>query len=130
MNEETTIYQQGSIKITNLRAIFAEKTYSISNITAVETKTIEPNKNLEFVLLFAGLSMFVCGVTDPSKNIQWLIFGVLALVIFYFMYRASRSTYAVNITTASGEVKAYTSQDQAAIQTIVQALNTAIVQKG
>lgn len=36
MPDEITIYESGSIKITNLRAMFGEKTFAMSNITLSE----------------------------------------------------------------------------------------------
>lgn len=130
MSEEVTIYEQNGIKITNLRAVFGEKTYSVANITSVEAKTIQPSTGLAFTIFVIGLLLFFAGVADLKENLGLIIWALGCFVIFFFMNRSAKPTYSVSLTTASGEVKAYESPDQQIIKTIVQSLNTAIIQKG
>jgi hypothetical protein len=130
MTEEITILESGKIKITNLRAVFAEKTYSVSNITSVETKQINPSGCLPFGLVVASIIFFMLGVTDLKENWQFILFALLSFGLFIVLYRGSKPSWAVSLTTASGEVKAYESPKQDEIKKIVDALNNAIVQKG
>jgi len=130
MIEEITIYEKGTIKITNLRAIFAGKTYSVSNITSVESVKIEPGHGLEFICLLAGMAFAVIGAVDLKNNMQFFIYAAIAFALFYFIKRSSSPTWSVNLTTAAGEVKALTSPDQQEIAKIVESLNSAIIQKG
>jgi hypothetical protein len=65
-----------------------------------------------------------------SPNIIGLIIGIGLLVVGIIAMSAARDSYTVKISTASGEIKAFTSEDAAFTQQIVEALNTAIVQKG
>jgi hypothetical protein len=130
MSEETTIYEKDNIKITNLRAVFAEKTYSVSNITSVETKKINPSGCLPAGLICFGLVLFVYGASDLKQNIGSIVFGLLLFGLVFIIVKTTKPSYAVSLTTAAGEVKAYSSLDQATIKQIVEALNTAIIQKG
>jgi uncharacterized membrane protein YiaA len=130
MSEETTIYEQHSIKITNLRAVFGEKTYSVANITSVEAKTIAPSMGLAFIIFVVGIVLFLVGVANFKENLSYIIWSIGCFVLFYFMNRSAKPTYTVSLTTASGEVKATESGDQQTIKQIVEALNTAIIQKG
>ena len=130
MSEETTIYESEGIKVTNLRAVFAEKTYSVANITSVETKEIAPSGCLPIGLVIFGIFSIIGGISSFQDNWAWLIWGAIAIGLFVAVNKNSRSSWAVNLTTASGEVKAYTSQDQETIKKIVDALNDAIVKKG
>lgn len=139
MSEETTIYDKNGIKITNLRAVFGEKTYSVANITSVEAKTIPPSTGCAFTILVGGIIAIIIGISKAFPNTQSfgahpdysiLILGILAIVSFVIMNRSAKNAYAVSLTTASGEVRAYESNDQQTIKTIVESLNTAIIQKG
>ena len=130
MSEETTIYDKNNIKITNLRAVFGGKTYSVSNITSVESKRIEPSGCLPIGLSISGSLFILVGVYNIKYEPGILMLGVLAFVLLFFSNRASKPTWSVTLTTAAGEVKACTSPDQQTIKQIVEAINNAIVQKG
>lgn len=130
MTEETIIFQNGDIKITNLRAVFGEKTYSVSNITSVEAAKINPSSCLPMSVFLLGIFLILIGIVDIKQNFSYILFGALAFVIFYFLNKVSSPSWAVSITTAAGEIKAYKSTDQESIKKIVDALNNAIIQKG
>lgn len=128
---ETPIYEKADIKITNLRAVFGAKTYSISNITSVEAQRIDPSGCAPAFFILGGILLTAVGAMaamDGSYGI--LIFGLCLLIPGYFISRQQKPSYAVSLTTASGEVKAYTSENQETIQEIVNALNEAIIRKG
>lgn len=126
MTTEISIYEKGNITITNQRAIFSGKTYAVSNITSVEAKTIQPSSCLEAAAFTLGGSMLIFALLNLSKNWQMLIVAAVIIAAAVAMHRSSKPHYAVSLTTASGEVQAYTSFDQQHIQQIIQALNTAI----
>ena len=128
--EEITIYEQGNIKITNLRAVFEGKTFSVSNITSVEAKRVDPSSCLPVGILIAGFIFIALFFNDMRENIAMLIAGIVFVGLFIVIQKASKPTWVVSITTSSGEEKAYTSPEQETIQKIVESLNNAIVQKG
>lgn len=128
---ETVIYEKNNVKITNLRAVFSEKTYPISNITSVGSKRIEDGSCLPFSLFIIGVLLLMVGVLKVLDGIySYLLYSALFLGLGFFLHRSRRPTFAVGITTASGEIKALTSPDEMVIKEIVEALNNAIVQKG
>ena len=134
MKEETTLFEKDNIKITNLRAVFGEKTYAVSNITAVEKETNARSALPPLIAVAGGITLlFVVGGAlssgDPL-NFTALFIGIALLVIGILVVRSERDSYTVKISTASGEIKAFVSSDTAFIKQIVDALNTAIVQKG
>lgn len=138
MKEEIPIYSQGEIKVTNLRAVFGEKTYAISNISAVETETVAPS-SFGGALLAIGILMVIFAIPSflPSQNalqsgpkVTLLLLGLLLLVAGFLSMRAAKSSYTVKISTSSGEVKAYTSDNKELIKNIVESVNQAIIQKG
>lgn len=127
---ELPIYEKGDIKITNLRAVFGAKTYSISNITSVERKRIEPNGCLSFGLVVFGVGLILVAFINLKQNWQNIIFGGILVAAGFAMSKAQKASYAVALTTASGEIKAYTSDHEESIKEIIVALNNAIIQKG
>lgn len=132
MSKESTIYETGDIKITNLRAVFGNKTYSVSNITSVEKKVIAASGCGPLLLIGLGIAFVVSGATR-TYNDSWPITVVIGIIIFSLGAKAARSekpTYSVSLTTAGGEVKAFESTDEAVILSVVGALNDAITKKG
>lgn len=128
---ETTIYEKNDIKITNLRAVFGSKTYAISNITSVETKRIDANGCMPAGLMTIGVLLVFYGIPrlfDAEFNM--VIFGAIAFGLGFLIHRSNKPSYAVSLTTASGEIKAYTSESSESISEIIEALNNAIIQKG
>lgn len=129
---EVPIYEKADVKITNLRAVFGAKTYAIANITSVEGQTIESNGCLLASVILMGIFFTLVGIPFilDKQSFGMFIFGVFMFALAYLIKKSQRPSYAVNLTTASGEIKAYTSFNQQSIQEIVNALNDAIIQKG
>lgn len=129
---EVSIYEKADIKITNLRAVFGPKTYSISNITSVEGQRIEPSGCLLFFFIITGILFSAIGLPNIIDNqfYGFCVIGILMFGLAFIVFKSSKPTFAVNLTTASGEIKAYTSDNQESILEIVNALNDAIIQKG
>lgn len=138
MAEETVIYQQDKIKITNLRAVFGDKTYSISNVSAVELETMPASTGTGAIMASVGVLMVIYAIVSfiPSQNAlrapnpTLLIIGLLLAAVGIFLLRAAKPSYTVKISTSSGEVKALSSENKELISNIVEAINTAIIQKG
>lgn len=125
---EETIFKEGSVKITNLRAIIGSKTYAMSNITSVSLSGIEPSNGGAFAsLLFGGLA----GLASVAAQNWWLCAFFLLIAAFggVVIYQ-SAPTYAVIIASASGETNALASKEEHRIRCIVEAINTAIVRRG
>lgn len=131
-NTETTLYNHAEVQITSLRAVFGAKTYAISNITSVEGQKIEPSGcfPISLAILGGALTLFGALAAFADGGFGMLMFGLLLLIPGVAIYRSAKPSFAVNITTSAGEVKAYTSNDWETIRQIVEALNNAIVQKG
>ena len=140
--EETTIFENGDIKVTNLRAVFGAKTYSVSNISAVEEDTKAPSNLFPAILCFIGIILLLYFIVSlfnmPSYSattntgIKWmnLLWAIVLLAVGTLMIRSAKTSYIVKISTSSGEVKAFETKDGALIGQIIESLNTAIIQKG
>lgn len=136
MTEETIIHQDPHIKITNLRAIIAEKTYSVANITAVEAIEQPPSGAAPGCLMLIGVIALLMSLPTLFNNRAWdnnytaIIVGVIFTLAGSILFRNAKPIYILQISTASGEVKALTSQDKNHIHAIAAALNQAIIQRG
>lgn len=127
--EEKTIYEQGNIKISNLRAVFGEKTYAMSNITSVSKSSDTPNGCFVIGLILGGLLAGVFGLSD-GLDWTWIISGVVLFGAGIALARSTRANHTLQIGSSSGEIKALTSQDETLIKELVDAVNKAIIQKG
>jgi membrane-bound ClpP family serine protease len=130
MSEEKVIYEKGNIKITNMRAIFGDKTYAVSNITSVTKK----EKTTPFSFLPVGIIVFGIAFITISffnnLNGALMILGVFMVIGGYFVAMLLRTEYFIQLGSAAGDTEAYTSKDIAEIEKIVQAINQAMIQQG
>ena len=131
MTEEKVIYEQGDIRITNLRAIFGNKTYAISNITSV-TKKEKTNLSafLPVAIIVVGIAFISFAFFNQIINWTAIWFGVLMVVGGYFVAMLLKTEYFVQIGSASGEEQAYKSKSIVKVTDIVRAINQAIIEQG
>ncbi len=125
-SEEQIIYEEGSVKITNLRAIFNSETYSISQISSVRYFQKAPSCASWIILAIGIFTIFL----SFSGNISFLIIGLIAAGIGGVFIWTSKTTHIIQIKNSSGEVNAYNSKNEEEIRDIVSAMNQAIVLKG
>ena len=130
MPEEKVIYEQGNIRITNLRAIFGDKTYAISNITSV-TKKEKTNLSafLPVAIIVVGIAFISFAFFVDAINWAAISFGVFMVVGGYFVAMLLKIEYFVQIGSASGEEQAYESKSIAKVTDIVRAINQAMIQQ-
>ena len=128
MAEEITIYEKNDIKITNLRAVFGSKTYAINSITSVEAKSENKTGCAPAGLFIGGLFIAVFGYAGDGNGL--LVFGLILAFMGLGVLLTAKATYIVQIASASGEIKAFTSKNKTDIDPIVTALNDAIIKKG
>jgi hypothetical protein len=128
MSTERTYFQQGDVTVTSARFIVASQTFAMRNITSIQTVETEPDGRHPGYLMMFGFVIAVIGFANSSISA-----GILGLVIAaaggYWAWQQT-STFSVVLTTAAGEVSAYTSQNRKFIATIVEALNLSIVERG
>jgi hypothetical protein len=141
MSEEITIYEHENIKVTNLRAVFGETTYAISNITAVKKNEVPAPIGCATLAVAGGALVLLYQVGQFFQNSKysataggfsgtWFLLALILLGLGIYTIRTEKPSYNVHISTASGEIKAFTSKDKGQIETIVNALNDAIIKKG
>jgi Family of unknown function (DUF6232) len=128
MTTEKTYSQQGDITVTSARFIVGSQTFAMRNITSVQIVENKPNNPYPGYLMIIGCVTALIGFSNSSISA-----GILGLVIaaagVYWAWHQT-STFSVVLTTAAGEVSAYTSQNRKFIATIVEALNLSIAERG
>ncbi|PTS96863.1 hypothetical protein DBR11_18390 [Pedobacter sp. HMWF019] len=119
---EVTFYQDMRVTVTQSRYVTNSKTYAMRNISSVHIFEIIKSKALPVIMIIAGFFMLF---SESS-----MILGILILVFGVAILFCIKNEFAVRISTNSGEVNSMVSKDKAYIQTIVNALNDAIVHRG
>lgn len=120
---EQTFLNEGGITVTNTRFIAGGQTYAMSGITSVKTLKHTPSKKGPIVLIILGL--LGLAAPDEAKIIGFLLLagGIAWLVL-------NKPKFSVMLSSASGEVEAYTSKDEKFISNVVNAINEAIIARG
>jgi hypothetical protein len=129
-SRETTILQEGLVKVTNLRTLIGTQTYSISEITSVNL-TKQARSYRPFWLVIAGILLILWANLDETRQfVEFFGIGLLLVVIGSTLFIRAKPTYAVQIGSPTGELSILSSSNISFIQEIVKAINNAIAQRG
>lgn len=119
--QETEILCQPLVTITTARAIFANTTYAVANITSVRSITVP--KPLAFVIL----GVLILGI---CLLMSWTLAGILIALACAIVYAVVPARHIVVLATAGSEHQAWTSRKPEDAAAIVAALNQAIISRG
>lgn len=127
MNEsnETTLFDEGGVKITSSKAIIGTLTYPLSDIKFVSRQKKEPGTAPYWWALLGGLLSLI-GFLDINKFRFILILGFIILSAAGYVIRTARTTYVVRIGSPDGETNIFESRDREYIKSIVDAMNQAL----
>ncbi len=127
---ETTILQQGLVKITSLRMVIGTTTYPMSDITSVNlTKRAKSRKPFWFVI--AGSFLIAWSLIDQTGQFfEFFNIGMALVIVGMALIMAAKPTYAVQIGSAGGNRSILRSADLTFIQRIVDAIHRAIACRG
>jgi len=131
--EEYVILDEAAISVTSARLIASGQTYAMSGITSVKQGVTYPPKLWPILMILVGfiLMLAVLNSHDPNAPMAaGMGSSIFLLVVGFLWLRSKRPVYAVVLTSASGETKAYTSTDQSFVDRIIKAINDAIVHRG
>lgn len=117
---ETTYFESGEVKVTNARFISGAHTFAMNNVTSVKPFTEQPKRFWPIVMLLVGL-----GVATNSIGIGLAIVAAGAIVLYI-----QKTKYFVLLATSGGETKALMTHDRAYLNSVMNALNEAIVHRG
>ena len=125
---EKTILKVGTVKITNLRAIFGTKSYDLSNITSASLEEQEPNL---FLPVFFAIILAVCSalvaISDLGEYSQCLQVGLYAGIAgILFLLISRKAKYRVLIRNPLSELVVLETDNRDYAEKIVTAVNSAI----
>lgn len=122
--EERIFFEQGSVKVTNARFIVDTRTYAMNGVTSVKSSVTPPTRGLPIALIIIGALMLLAG----GMGVKLL--GVALIGGGIWVWSQQKSTHAVFLSSASGEVQALANTDDQYINGVVQALNEALIHRG
>jgi len=116
------------VRITNTRAIFGQKTYSMNNITSVSKGYKSPNRTVGALCFLIGgfLSSVLFALEETGTGLFFAFIAIVGIILFVIQ----KGTHTVRLGSASGEATALESKDDTYIQDIVNAVNEAIIKRG
>lgn len=128
---ERVIFEDPTVRVTTVRAVFlGAQTYAMSNVTSVSA-FVEPRPPVLIVLavcfVVMGGSCISMNIADSAQVGRWELALALVLVV---IYAAKKPRHWVRIATAGAEQNAIWSHDPRWTQTVVAAINEAIVARG
>lgn len=121
--EEKIFFNKGNISVSNSRFIVSGQTYAMSNVTSVKSGEIKGSQAGTIVLIVIALAFFAGGAFMKFLGCALFIFAL-------YLATKVKNTYTVILNTSAGENKALSSQDKGYVESIIRALNDAIVSRG
>ena len=124
--KETTILQEGPIKITNQRTVIGTLTYSMSDIRSISvTKRAKSYKPLWLVIVGILLIRWV-QIEESGQFLEFFNIGIVLILVGIALVMIAKPTYAVKIGRVSGDDSILRSTNRTFIQRIADAMNNAI----
>ena len=126
---ETTILQEGPVKITNLRMLIGTETYKLSNITLAKFATQRKSKR-PFLFLIVGVLLVLWSVFEETGSFsEFYNIGMTLIIASVVFFLLSKPVYTVQIEGASGERNILNFTDLSFVKRIVDAVNSVVVRK-
>jgi hypothetical protein len=126
---ETTILQEGPVKVTNLRTVIRTINYPISQIKSVNATSRARNMK-PLLLTIPGILFIAWSIIEQTAQfMEFFNFGIVLIVVSIALVLVAKPTYAVQIGSSSGNSSILRSTDQSFIQRIVDAMNKAMARR-
>ena len=126
---ETTILQEGPVKITNLRMLIGTETYKLSNITSAKFATQRKSKR-PFLFVIVGVLLVLWSVFEETGYFsEFYNIGMTLIIASVVFFLLSKPVYTVQIEGASGERNILNFTDLSFVKRIVDAVNSVVVRK-
>lgn len=119
MAEEKVFFDENGIKVTSARFICGGKTHSMAGVTSVEARVIPCNRKPPIILAVLGIII---------AFFHWFGFVLIAAGAAWLFLQ--KKDFVVYLSSASGGSDAYINKNESFIDSIVSAVNDAIVHRG
>jgi len=126
---EENIYSDNNVSITTARIIVSGTTYALRNITSVKLTATKHKPVIAVALIVVGVIFVWVGLFADSVSlaIQLLIVAGLFLTGGIVWVSRVKPTFYVTIASSSGEIRVLSSPKRPYIETIIGAINEAII---
>lgn len=125
---EMVYLQNRDVTITDTRAVMGGKTYAMANVTSVAMVKIAPDNSGGCVWGGIGVAVLVVGIA--AQSFYPILIGALIVGAAWLIASQKKPKFLVRITAASSESNALWAHDPVYIQTVVDAVNQAIINRG
>jgi hypothetical protein len=122
--DERVFFDQGPVKVTSARFIVDNRTYAMHGVTSVKSSVTPPPRGGPLLIILIGVAMLFA----PAMELK--LIGLLVAGVAVWILTQQKNTYAVFLSSASGEVQALSNSDEHYIGGVVHALNEALVHRG
>jgi len=122
--EEKIFFDQAGVQVTNARFIVQGQTYAMSGVTSVKSSITPPKYGGFVAAILIGLIMLIA-LEGAAKILGLVVAGVAG-----WLMTQQKSTHAVFLSSASGEVQALADTNEDYIRGVLGALNDALVFRG
>jgi hypothetical protein len=118
--DETTFFENDGVRVTNTRFIVDGQTFAMNNITSVKPLEEKPKRIWPALLIIIGILAALNGSTK-------MLFVALVGAAWWAL---QKTAYHVMLHTSGGETSALKTYQKEYLQSVVTALNNAIVHRG
>jgi hypothetical protein len=138
-DSEMVFLNEGGILVTKTRFVSGSQTFPMASIASVRGVETSPNLIAHWILiLFGGFIAFIgigCLVDSSEELPLWggwiiILIGTCCVAVGVVALRRQKPNFVVMLTTAGGELSAYSSPDADFMVRVINALNEAIIARG
>lgn len=119
--DERTFFEYEDVKVTNARFVNGGQTFAMNNVTSVKPFEKKPSRVGGIVVLGIGLIVMT--------NSSFMAGLLVALAAAYYLYQ-QKTIYHILLSTSAGETTALVTYQRAYLNSVIAALNDAIVHRG
>lgn len=120
--DEKKFFDHSGIIVTSARFVAPKQTFAMSGITSVKTERSNPAKIFAVAFILLGGIALAAGTLNIWKVAVPFVIGIGLLFI--------KPSYHVIVGGASGDTKAFNSKDRSFVDSVVNAVDQAIVARG
>ena len=127
---EDIIYSDNNVSISTSRIVIGATTYALRNITSVKMSFTPAKSGCAIALIVLGAIVLLAslgGGNGAGSAVMGLLVGAVIAGGGVLWMRSNKTEYNVMIASSSGEAKALSSTNKSQIETIVGAINDAII---
>jgi len=123
--KETTILQEGNVKITDQRLLIGTETYGIANIRSVQLTRQGRNKK-PLLWVAVGILLALWGSVPDGPSIEFFNIGIVMIIVSILVFLLVKPPYTIQIETPSSKFGILNTADISLTKRIVNAMNQAI----